>query len=76
MEGSEATITKKGNTFKKKKGKDDSKSQRGFVFNLNEGVINWKSFEQETTIYSTIETEYIFESKATKKVVWIRKNYV
>ncbi|KAL0292651.1 UNVERIFIED_CONTAM: Secreted RxLR effector protein [Sesamum radiatum] len=32
---------------------DDAKSQSGFVFKLNGGVVAWKSFKQDTTVDST-----------------------
>ncbi|KAL0285057.1 UNVERIFIED_CONTAM: Secreted RxLR effector protein [Sesamum angustifolium] len=51
---------------------DDAKSQSGFVFKLNGGVVSWKSSEQATTAYSTIEAEYIDPSEAAKEVVWMK----
>ncbi|KAL0445542.1 UNVERIFIED_CONTAM: Retrovirus-related Pol polyprotein from transposon TNT 1-94 [Sesamum latifolium] len=38
---------------------DDAKSQSGFVFKLNGGVVAWKSSKQDTTADSTTEAEYI-----------------
>ncbi|KAJ8499523.1 hypothetical protein OPV22_010075 [Ensete ventricosum] len=38
---------------------DDSKSNSGYVFTLNRGVVSWKSSKQDTTADSTIEAEYI-----------------
>ena len=35
--------------------RDDSKSQSGYVFTLNGGIVNWKISKQETTIDSIIE---------------------
>jgi hypothetical protein len=46
---------------------DDSKSQSGFVFCHNGGVVRWKSSKQDTVADLTME--------ATKEVVWIR-NFV
>ncbi|KAL0291515.1 UNVERIFIED_CONTAM: Retrovirus-related Pol polyprotein from transposon TNT 1-94 [Sesamum calycinum] len=43
---------------------DDAKSQSGFVFNLNGGVVAWKSSKQDTTADSTTEAEYIAASEA------------
>ncbi|KAL0387533.1 UNVERIFIED_CONTAM: Retrovirus-related Pol polyprotein from transposon TNT 1-94 [Sesamum radiatum] len=51
---------------------DDAKSQLGFVFKLNGGVVVWKSSKQDTTAKSTTEVEYIAASEAAKKVVWIK----
>ncbi|KAK9001076.1 hypothetical protein V6N11_082868 [Hibiscus sabdariffa] len=53
--------------------KDDSRSQSGFVFCFNGGVVSWKSSKQDTIANSTIEAEYIAASEATKEAVWIKK---
>ncbi|KAL0412132.1 UNVERIFIED_CONTAM: hypothetical protein Slati_3802900 [Sesamum latifolium] len=42
---------------------DDAKSQSGFVFKLNSGVVAWKSSKQDTTIDSTMEAESIAVQK-------------
>ncbi|KAL0378487.1 UNVERIFIED_CONTAM: Retrovirus-related Pol polyprotein from transposon TNT 1-94 [Sesamum radiatum] len=54
---------------------DDAKSQSGFVFKLNGGVVAWKSSKQDTTADSTTEAEYIAASKAAKEALWM-KNYI
>ncbi|KAL0453682.1 UNVERIFIED_CONTAM: Retrovirus-related Pol polyprotein from transposon TNT 1-94 [Sesamum latifolium] len=54
---------------------DDAKSQSGFVFKLNGGVVAWKSSKQATTADSTTEAEYIAASEAAKEAVWM-KNYI
>ncbi|KAL0427741.1 UNVERIFIED_CONTAM: Copia protein [Sesamum latifolium] len=55
---------------------DDAKSQSGFVFRLNGGVVAfWKSSKQDTIADSTMEVEYIAASEAAKEVVWM-KNYI
>ncbi|KAL0463269.1 UNVERIFIED_CONTAM: Secreted RxLR effector protein [Sesamum latifolium] len=54
---------------------DDAKSQSGFVFKLNGGVVAWKSFKQDTTADSTTEAENIAASEAAKEAVWM-KNYI
>ncbi|KAL0453558.1 UNVERIFIED_CONTAM: Secreted RxLR effector protein [Sesamum latifolium] len=54
---------------------DDAKSQSGFVFKLNGGVVAWKSFKQDTTANSTMKAEYIAASEAAKEAVWM-KNYI
>ncbi|KAK4382227.1 Retrovirus-related Pol polyprotein from transposon TNT 1-94 [Sesamum angolense] len=45
---------------------DDAKSQSGFVFKLNGGVVAWKSSKHDTTTDSTTEGEFIAASKAAK----------
>ncbi|KAL0408383.1 UNVERIFIED_CONTAM: Retrovirus-related Pol polyprotein from transposon TNT 1-94 [Sesamum radiatum] len=54
---------------------DDAKSQSGFVFKLNGGVVAWRSSKQDTTADSTTEAEYIAASEAAKEAVWM-KNYI
>ncbi|GKF96463.1 hypothetical protein Tco_0289198, partial [Tanacetum coccineum] len=53
--------------------RDDTKSQTGYVFVLNEGAVDWKSSKQSTIAMSATESEYIAASKAAMEVVWIRK---
>ncbi|XP_052878285.1 secreted RxLR effector protein 161-like [Gossypium arboreum] len=53
--------------------KDDSQSQSGFVFYLNDGAMSWKSSKQDAVADSTIEAEYITASQVAKEVVWIKK---
>ncbi|KAL4367551.1 hypothetical protein GQ457_05G023190 [Hibiscus cannabinus] len=54
-------------------GKDDSRSQSGFVFCLNGDAVSWKSSKQDTVADSTTEAEYIAASEAAKEAVWIKK---
>ncbi|KAK4383171.1 Retrovirus-related Pol polyprotein from transposon TNT 1-94 [Sesamum angolense] len=54
---------------------DDAKSQSGFVFKLNGGVVAWNFFKQATTADSTTEAEYIAALEVAKEVVWM-KNYI
>ena len=53
--------------------KDDSKSQSGYVFTINGGVVSWKSSKQETMADSMTEAKYFAASEAAKEGVWIRK---
>ncbi|GKC18315.1 hypothetical protein Tco_1020465, partial [Tanacetum coccineum] len=53
--------------------KDDTKSQIGYVFVLNDGVVDWKSAKQITTAMSSIEAEYIVVIEASMEDVWMRK---
>ncbi|KAL0367240.1 UNVERIFIED_CONTAM: Retrovirus-related Pol polyprotein from transposon TNT 1-94 [Sesamum radiatum] len=48
---------------------DDAKSQSGFVFKLNGGVVAWKSSKQDTTTNSTTEAGYFAASEAAKEAV-------
>jgi hypothetical protein len=52
---------------------DELKSQSGFVFTINGGVVSWKNSKQETMTDSTTEAEYIATSEYAKEGVWIRK---
>ena len=52
---------------------DDFRSQSGFVFTLNGGVVSWKSSKQSTIADSTKEVEYIAASDAPKTAVWLKK---
>ena len=51
---------------------DDSKSQSGYVFTLNGGVVSWCSSRQSVVAGSTCEAEYIAASEATNEGVHIR----
>ncbi|GKG52244.1 hypothetical protein Tco_0547119, partial [Tanacetum coccineum] len=52
---------------------DDLKSQIGYVFILNGGVVNWKSTKQSIFATSSAKAEYIAASDASKEAVWVRK---
>ncbi|KAL0406251.1 UNVERIFIED_CONTAM: Retrovirus-related Pol polyprotein from transposon TNT 1-94 [Sesamum latifolium] len=54
---------------------DHAKSQSGYVFKLNGGVVAWKSSKQAIAVDSTTESEYIAASEAAKEAVWM-KNYI
>ncbi|GKB89086.1 hypothetical protein Tco_0961358, partial [Tanacetum coccineum] len=53
--------------------RDDTKSQTGYVFILNGGVVDWKSSKQSTTAMSATEAKYIPASEAAMEAIWIRK---
>nr|GEW45106.1 hypothetical protein [Tanacetum cinerariifolium] len=55
--------------------KDDSRSQSGWIFLLNQGAMTWKSLKQDTVEDFTCESEYIAACEASKKAIWI-KNFI
>nr|GEV62267.1 hypothetical protein [Tanacetum cinerariifolium] len=52
---------------------DDLKSQTGYVFILNGGVVDWKSAKQSIFATSSAEAGYIAAFDASKEAVWVRK---
>ncbi|GJW40172.1 hypothetical protein Tco_0066017 [Tanacetum coccineum] len=48
---------------------DDLKSQTGYVFILNGGVVDWKSTKQRIFATSSIDAEYIAAFNASKEAV-------
>ncbi|GKC28563.1 retrotransposon protein, putative, ty1-copia subclass [Tanacetum coccineum] len=52
---------------------DDLKSQAGYVFVLNGGVVDWKSTKQSIFATSSTDAEYITAFDASKEAVWIQK---
>nr|GEU47107.1 putative retrotransposon protein [Tanacetum cinerariifolium] len=52
---------------------DNLKSQAGYVFVLNGGVVDWKSTKQSIFTTSSTDAEYIATFDASKEAVWIRK---
>jgi hypothetical protein len=53
--------------------RDDSKSQTGYMYMLNGGVVCWKSFKQDNTADSIMGAEYMTACEAGKMRVWIRE---
>ncbi|GJW01661.1 zinc finger, CCHC-type containing protein [Tanacetum coccineum] len=51
----------------------DLKSQTGYVFVLNKGVVDWKSTKQSIFASSSTDVEYIAAFDASKEGVWIHK---
>jgi hypothetical protein len=52
---------------------EDRRSTTGFVFMIGEGAISWSNKQQPTIALSTTETEYMANTQATKKAIWITK---
>nr|GEW89393.1 hypothetical protein [Tanacetum cinerariifolium] len=52
---------------------DDLKSQTGYVFVLNGGVVDWKSTNQSISATSSTDSEYLTTFDASKEAAWIRK---
>nr|GFB20169.1 retrovirus-related Pol polyprotein from transposon TNT 1-94 [Tanacetum cinerariifolium] len=52
---------------------DDLKSQTGYVFVLNGGVVDWKSAKQSIFATSSAEAELFATFDASKEAVWVRK---
>ena len=52
---------------------DDNKSNSGYVYTLNGGVVCWNSSKQDTTADSTTEVEYIAIAEVAKEGVWMKK---
>ncbi|GJZ28496.1 hypothetical protein Tco_0573143 [Tanacetum coccineum] len=53
--------------------KYDTKSEAGYVFELNGGAVDWKSAKQSTTAISSIEVEYIAATEASMEAIWMKK---
>ena len=51
---------------------DEMKSTSGYVFNLGEGAISWKSSKQTCITRSIMEAEFIALEKASSEVEWLR----
>ncbi|GJW85249.1 retrotransposon protein, putative, ty1-copia subclass [Tanacetum coccineum] len=51
----------------------DLKSQTGYVFILNGGVVDWKSTKQSIFATSSAEAEYTAALDASNEAIWVRK---
>ena len=52
---------------------NDSKSQTGYVYISNNGVVSWCSCKQSVVAASTCEAEYIAASEAAQEGVWMKE---
>src|SRR5437667_3199194 len=51
---------------------DTRKSTTGHVMMLNNGAVAWRSQRQPTVALSTMESEYMALTEATKELLWLR----
>nr|GFA42452.1 retrovirus-related Pol polyprotein from transposon TNT 1-94 [Tanacetum cinerariifolium] len=51
---------------------DSGKSMFGYVFQLVEGAISWKSAKQSIIAASTMEAEFVARYEATIHTLWLR----
>ncbi len=52
---------------------EDRRSTTEFVFMIKGGAIFWSSKQQPTIALSTTEAEYMANTQATTKAIWITK---
>ena len=52
---------------------DDSKSQTGYIYIINEGAVSWCSSKQSVVADSTSEAEYIAASEAAQEAIWVKE---
>ena len=52
---------------------DDSKSQTGYVFTLNDGAVSWCSCKQSIVAGSTCEAEYMAASEAAQEAISVKE---
>ena len=52
---------------------NDSKSQTGYMFILNDGAVSWSSSKQSVVAGSTCEVEYIAASEAANEGVCMKE---
>ena len=52
--------------------RDTRRSTSGFVFNIGSGAISWCSKRQPTVALSTFGAEYMGQTEAIKKAVWLK----
>jgi hypothetical protein len=67
--GEEEIVVKGYNDASFQTDADDSKSQSGFMFCLNGGVMSWKSSKQNTVADLMTEAEYIAASEVAKETI-------
>nr|GEV23222.1 retrotransposon protein, putative, Ty1-copia subclass [Tanacetum cinerariifolium] len=53
--------------------RDDTKSQSGYLFIMNDGVVAWRCLKQDTIAMSSTKSEYIVVSEVTQVAYWMKK---
>ncbi|GKB41647.1 hypothetical protein Tco_0886589 [Tanacetum coccineum] len=53
--------------------RDDTKSQSGYLFIMNGGVVAWRSSKQDTIAMSSTKAEYIVVSEVAQVAYWMKK---
>ena len=53
--------------------RDSHKSTSRFVFTLGGEIVSWRNMKQSYIIDSTMEVEYVVDSKVAKEVIWLQK---
>ena len=52
---------------------NDRKSTSGYVFQISNAAISWRSKKQSCVALSTAEAEYVALASATQEAIWLRK---
>ena len=52
---------------------DNRKSTSGYIFNLCEGAVSWRSKKQSCVALSMAEAEYMALASAAQEAVWLRR---
>ena len=54
---------------------DTRRSTSGYIFTVCGGAVSWKSKKQNIIALSSMESEYITMTKATKEAIWLANIY-
>ena len=52
---------------------DDRKSTSGYVFQISNAAISWRSKKQSCVALSTAEAEYMALASATQEAIWLQQ---
>lgn len=53
--------------------RDTRRSTAGYLFHIGSGAISWQSKRQNVVALSTCEAEFMGQTQATKKAIWLRR---